>query len=42
VAVTNTFAGSRLDRAAERRTDEAWVRERLADPSSRADRKSGG
>ena len=25
-----------MDRAAERRTDEAWVRDRLADPSSRA------
>jgi NAD+ diphosphatase len=36
VAVTNTFAGARLDRAAERRTDEAWLRDRLADPSSRA------
>jgi len=36
VAVTNTFAGARLDRAGERRTDDAWVQERLADPASRA------
>ncbi len=32
----NTFAGARLDRVNERRTDRAWLRERLADPSSRA------
>jgi NAD+ diphosphatase len=32
----NTFAGSTLDRAAARRRDAAWVRERLADPASRA------
>src|SRR3954468_7363088 len=31
-----TFAGATLDRAAERRTDAAWVAERLADPESRA------
>ena len=36
MAVTNTFAGARLDRAGERRTDDAWVQERLADPASRA------
>jgi NAD+ diphosphatase len=36
VAVTNTFAGVRLDRAGERRSDERWLAERLADPSSRA------
>src|SRR4051794_35353146 len=31
-----TFAGATLDRAAERRTDAAWVAERLADAESRA------
>ena len=31
-----TFAGAGLDRAGERRTDAAWVAERLADPASRA------
>ena len=31
-----TFAGAGLDRAAERRLDEAWLRERRADPHSRA------
>jgi NAD+ diphosphatase len=36
VAVTNTFAGARLDRAAERRTDEEWLRGRLADPGASA------
>ena len=36
MAATNTFAGVRIDRAAERRTDEAWLTERLADPASRA------
>ena len=30
------FGGSRLDRAAARRADAAWVAERLADPRSRA------
>src|SRR4051794_37659493 len=30
-----TFAGAALDRAAERRLDEAWLRERRADPASR-------
>ena len=33
---TNTFAGSPLDRAAERRTDEAWLAARLDDPTTRA------
>jgi NAD+ diphosphatase len=32
----NTFAGGPLDRVAPRRTDAAWVAERLADPASRA------
>jgi len=32
----NTFAGVRLDRAGPRRTDERWLADRLADPSSRA------
>jgi NAD+ diphosphatase len=32
----NTFAGGTLDRAGEHRKDEAWVRERLAEPASRA------
>jgi len=36
VVTTNTFAGARLDRAGQRRTDAAWLRERLADPASRA------
>jgi NAD+ diphosphatase len=36
VAVTNTFAGARLDRAADRRTDDEWLRSRLADPATRA------
>jgi NAD+ diphosphatase len=36
VATTNTFAGARIDRAGERRTDAEWLRERLADPGSRA------
>jgi NAD+ diphosphatase len=36
VAVTNTFAGAPVDRAAARRSDEAWLRERLGDPASRA------
>jgi NAD+ diphosphatase len=31
-----TFAGAALDRAAERRTDAAWVADRVADPESRA------
>jgi len=34
--VLTTFAGAGLDRAGERRTDAAWVAERLADPESRA------
>ncbi|MFL5825871.1 MAG: NAD(+) diphosphatase [Thermoleophilaceae bacterium] len=32
----NTFAGASLDRAAARRTDEAWLNGRLADPTTRA------
>jgi NAD+ diphosphatase len=32
----NTFAGAHLDRAGARRTDEAWLAERLADPASEA------
>jgi NAD+ diphosphatase len=36
VATTNTFAGASIDRAVERRTDPDWLRERLADPASRA------
>jgi NAD+ diphosphatase len=36
VASPNTFAGVPLDRAGARRTDERWLAERLADPSSRA------
>ena len=31
-----TFAGTHLDRAGERRRDDAWVAERAADPASRA------
>src|SRR3954452_25359202 len=37
-----TFSGAALDRAAERRTDEAWLAERLADPASRADAVTEG
>ncbi|HXU98896.1 MAG TPA: NAD(+) diphosphatase [Caulobacteraceae bacterium] len=33
---TNVFAGNPLDRASYRRSDEAWVAERLADPESLA------
>jgi NAD+ diphosphatase len=36
VVTTNTFAGARIDRAGQRRTDAAWLSERLADPASRA------
>ena len=36
MAALNTFAGSALDRAAERRTDDAWLAARRADPRSRA------
>jgi NAD+ diphosphatase len=36
VPAPNTFAGSALDRAAERRTDDAWLAARRADPRSRA------
>jgi NAD+ diphosphatase len=34
--VLTTFAGVTLDRAAERRTDDAWLAERRADPAARA------
>jgi NAD+ diphosphatase len=33
-AFHNTYAGNPLDRAGERRTDAAWIEERLADPGS--------
>jgi NAD+ diphosphatase len=36
VVATNTFAGGQLDRLSHRRTDAAWLAERLADPASRA------
>jgi NAD+ diphosphatase len=36
VAAPNTFAGEALDRAASRRTDDDWLAQRLADPTSRA------
>jgi len=36
VATTNTFAGARLNRASDRRTDDEWVRARLADPAATA------
>src|SRR4051812_30339064 len=32
----NTFAGAALDRAAERRRDDRWLAERVADPASGA------
>ncbi len=32
----NTFAGGTLDRVGERRSDDAWVQARLADPAARA------
>jgi len=35
VADPKTFAGARLDRAAERRSDERWLAERRVDPASR-------
>ncbi|HWF00032.1 MAG TPA: NAD(+) diphosphatase [Caulobacteraceae bacterium] len=35
-AFTNTFAGNPLDRASHRRTDAAWLAERLADSTSLA------
>ncbi len=35
-AFTNTFAGNPLDRASERRTDAAWLAEKLAAPGSLA------
>ncbi len=35
-AYTNTFAGSPLNRASEKRADAAWVAKRLADPNSLA------
>ena len=34
--ITNTFAGNPLDRAGERRGDEAWLAERADDPQSLA------
>jgi NAD+ diphosphatase len=33
---TNTFAGASIDRAAPRRSDDAWVTEQLRSPSARA------
>jgi NAD+ diphosphatase len=36
VAPPNTFAGSTLDRAAHRRTDQAWLSEQLSDPATLA------
>jgi NAD+ diphosphatase len=36
VPAPNTFAGSALDRAADRRSDDAWLAARRADPRSRA------
>src|SRR3954451_6419835 len=36
LGAVNTFSGSPADRAGARRTDQAWVEERLADPRSRA------
>src|SRR3954447_21641581 len=36
LAGVNTFSGSPVDRAGARRTDRAWVDERLSDPRSRA------
>ena len=35
MATTNTFAGARLNRASDRRTDDEWVRGRLADLAPR-------
>jgi NAD+ diphosphatase len=35
VAAPNTFAGAALDRAAGRRSDDAWLAAQLADPASR-------
>jgi NAD+ diphosphatase len=35
VTAVNTFSGGGLDRMGPRRTDEAWLAERLADPTSR-------
>jgi NAD+ diphosphatase len=32
---TNTFAGSKLDRASEKRADTDWLQERLSDPGTR-------
>lgn len=34
--ITNTFAGNPLNRASERRGDESWLAEKLADPESLA------
>jgi NAD+ diphosphatase len=36
VTAVNTFAGGGLDRMGPRRTDDAWLAERRADPASRA------
>jgi NAD+ diphosphatase len=36
VTAVNTFAGGRLDRMGPRRTDDAWLAERRADPAARA------
>jgi NAD+ diphosphatase len=36
VTPPNTFTGAALDRAGDRRTDEAWVARQLADPAARA------
>jgi NAD+ diphosphatase len=36
VAAPNTFAGGQLDRAADRRADDAWVAAQEADPAARA------
>jgi len=35
-AFQNTYAGNPLDRAGERRSDQAWIDARLADPGSQA------
>ena len=34
--MTNTFAGAKLDRLGERRTDDDWIAAQIADPDSRA------
>jgi len=35
VATTNTFAGTRLNRASDRRTDDEWVADRFGEPHAR-------